>query len=261
MRNTYNYFTRIFSFFPCIIFVFGLLAGFILKLLVIYLLGRIKPESSFRSVSMRIAFVYTLVLCIALISIAALIANRNIDSYNKKIEPRILLENMSVKKDSIITISELEINNWKFIDNKTVNYNSQFLNLKNSKIKLRGELKESIWNGQKVYLCCDDSYAYILSEVSENAFDIIVKQKTPFTYVSKIQGFETEYNGKNYFVLLTVLRPTLGRSVITIYSPEKEIMYQELTDRIRIINPVEINNKKYLITGNERVPEYVYSWE
>ncbi len=243
----------------------GVIIGFVLRMLGLYLGGFIASKTKYKSVPKISSIVYIIIVAILAISTSGLSGYYLNYRKNKKIEPRVLVENKHIKKDDLKILNEFQIDNWKFIDNRNV-FSSEFstknIDLENSKLTIKRQLKYSHWNGQKVYLCFDDANAYILKEKSENIYNIIAKHSIRnITYITNIKGFEIDFNGEKYFVLLTVLRATLQRSFLTIYSPDFEIIYQELTGRIRTIKTVTINNKDYLVTGNERFPEYVYYWE
>jgi len=248
-----------------VIAAFSIIPGFILMMLGSYLGSIIESRTKYKSLPMISAIAFIFAGCIVAISTSALTGYFMNYRLDKKNEPRVVVKNEHIKKDDFKILNELEIDNWKFKENRNVfseEFSTKTIDLENSKLTIRRQLKYSFWNGQKVYLCYDDSNAYILVEKSENIFKIIAKQNVRnISYISDIKGFEIDFNGEKCFALLTVLRATLQRSFLTIYSPEKKMIYQELTGRIRIITPVKQNNKEFLVTGDDRSPRYVYYWE
>lgn len=245
--------------------ILGLIPGFILRMLGLYIGESFESKSSHKSATSIVTISSIFLVCILAISASALTAYIIEHARTKKIAPRVLLENEHIKKEKFQILNGIKEDNWNFNDNRNVfaeEFSTKILDLENSKLTIRKQLKFSYWNGQKVYLCYDDANAYILKEESGNTYKIIAKHSIrKISYITNIKGFEIEFNGQKYFVLLTVLRATLQRSFLTIYSPKKEIIYQELTGKTRTIKPVTINNKAYLLTGNERVPEYMYYWQ
>ena len=70
---------------------------------------------------------------------------------------------------------------------------------------------------------------------SEIEFRILQQQNIKnLTYITNVKGIEVEFNNENVSQL-TLLRATLGKSYLTVFSPEQEIIYQELTRRVRTI--------------------------
>jgi len=245
--------------------IIGCFYGLILSLIGL-IIGKIaKTITNYKRVSIVAGLLSILIIAILSSIIGSYSGYQGIMEWNKKITPKVLITNNDLIKENIELFQAIKIPEWENTDNKSLfgeRYKNTTLDLENSKLIICSPIKESLWKNQKIYLCFDSNNSYILTKSTENKYNILIKQNIEaLSYITDVKGYEVEFNSKKYFVLLTVLRATLNRSYLTVYSNEEKIIYKELTGRIRNIKPIKLNNKEYLVTGNERYPKFVYYWK
>ena len=228
------------------------------------LLGKIIGEKTdYKRFSLKSSIIVLIITGVIAALSGSVTGYIKINKWNKKITPRIIFANTNiVKKEFETEKNYLNISDWFRSDNEPRSYQKRTIKLTRKDLIIKGLIKETYWENQKIYLCHDEDNAYILNKTQNDKYEIVLKQDIDnLTYITDVSGYEVNFNGQKYFALLIVLRATLRKSYLIIYSPDKSIAYKELTGRIRILTTRNIEGKDYLITGDERNPKNVYSWK
>ncbi|MBW8001559.1 MAG: hypothetical protein FVQ80_06005 [Planctomycetes bacterium] len=117
------------------------------------------------------------------------------------------------------------------------------------------------WNGKEVRLSFDSNIIKIKTDDKKGA--IVETSLEKYDYISEITPVEVRFfqNDENYLVLLADLRATSWHVMLLIYSPQGQLIYQEMLERKQSTiqlsaNTLEGENREELLLENDSLFSY-----